>query len=54
MISWFKDNTVGLKAAEKLPPEKKEGKILTGVFRKVEKPEYCEEYRKIVEKVQGA
>jgi 2-oxoglutarate ferredoxin oxidoreductase subunit beta len=53
MVLWFKDNTVGIKAAEKLPPEKKEGKILTGVFRQLEKPEYCDEYQKIVEKVQS-
>lgn len=51
MITWFKDNTIGIKAAEKLPPEKLEGKILTGVFRKEEKPEYCDEYAKIIEKV---
>ena len=54
MLAWFKDNTVGIKAAEKLPDEKKEGKILTGVFRKDEKPEYCDEYQKIIEMAQGA
>ncbi len=50
MIEWFKDNTVSAKAAEKLPPEKVEGKILTGIFKNIEKPEYCEEYEKIKEK----
>jgi 2-oxoglutarate ferredoxin oxidoreductase subunit beta len=53
MILWFKDNTVSRKAAEKLASEEKDGKILTGVFRQVEKPEYCDEYRKIIEKVQS-
>jgi len=54
MILWFKDNTVGLKAAQKLSPEELEGKILTGVFRNDIKPEYCEEYQKIIEMAQGA
>ena len=33
--------------------KKVEGKILTGVFRKEDKPEYCAEYDKIIEKVGG-
>jgi 2-oxoglutarate/2-oxoacid ferredoxin oxidoreductase subunit beta len=44
MLEWLRDNTVSRVAAEKLPPEKTAGKMLTGVFRNVEKPEYCEAY----------
>ena len=50
MLLWFKGNTVGKKIADK-QPEKAEGKIVTGVFRQDEKPEYCDEYAKIIEKV---
>jgi 2-oxoglutarate ferredoxin oxidoreductase subunit beta len=53
MVEWFKGNTVSRKAAEKLPPEKVEGKILTGVFRQEEKPEYCDEYQLIIDKASG-
>lgn len=53
MILWFKDNTIGIKAAQKLSPEEMEGKILTGVFRQDIKPEYCQEYQKIIDKAQG-
>ena len=54
MLLWLKDHTIGLKAAENLPPEKREGKILTGVFRQTDKTEYCEEYAKIIDRVRGA
>ena len=50
MLLWFKGNTVGKKIVDK-KPEKAEGKIITGVFRQDEKPEYCDEYAKIIEKV---
>jgi len=39
-----KDNTVNIKQADKLPPEKLQGKMLRGVLHKIEKPEYCEQY----------
>jgi len=43
-----KENTVNVKQADKLPPEKLEGKFLRGVLHKIEKPEYCEQYESIV------
>ena len=39
-----KDGTVNVKQADKLPPEKLEGKFMRGVLHKVERPEYCEQY----------
>jgi 2-oxoglutarate ferredoxin oxidoreductase subunit beta len=39
-----KDGTVSVKQADKLPPEKLEGKLLRGVLYKTDKPEYCEQY----------
>lgn len=45
-----KDGTVNVKQADKLPPEKLEGKVLRGVLHKVERPEYCEQYEKVIVK----
>ncbi|MCR4288401.1 MAG: 2-oxoacid:ferredoxin oxidoreductase subunit beta [Deltaproteobacteria bacterium] len=43
-----KDGTVNVKQAEKLPPEKVQGKMLRGVLHRVEKPEYCDQYERLV------
>lgn len=49
-----KDGTVSVKQADKLPPEKLQGKLLRGVLHKIERPEYCEQYEKfIIRKAQG-
>lgn len=49
-----KDGTVSVKQVDKLPPEKVQGKLLRGVLHKVERPEYCEQYQKlIIEKAQA-
>ncbi|MBI5235231.1 MAG: 2-oxoacid:ferredoxin oxidoreductase subunit beta [Deltaproteobacteria bacterium] len=43
-----KDGTVNVKQADKLPPEKLEGKFLRGLLHKVDRPEYCEQYENLV------
>jgi 2-oxoglutarate ferredoxin oxidoreductase subunit beta len=43
-----KNGTVSVKQAEKLPPEKLEGKLLRGILHQVERPEYCETYDKAI------
>ncbi len=43
-----KDNTVNIKQAGTLPPEKLQGKMLRGVLHKVDRPEYCEQYQNLV------
>lgn len=48
-----KDGTVSVAQAGKLPPEKLQGKLLRGILHKVERPEYCEEYAKLVERAQA-
>lgn len=48
-----KEGTVSIKQADKLPPEKLQGKVLRGVLHKIERPEYCEQYGKLIEKAQG-
>lgn len=52
MISDYKKVALPLRAAEKLPPEKVQGKLLTGVFCDIEKEEYCDRYDKLIERLQ--
>lgn len=54
MMKLLKESAVPVKAAEKMTPEQLEGKILTGVLYKEEKPEYCEQYAKVIAKAKGA
>ncbi len=53
MLKDMRDNSVPLSAAEKLPPEKLEGKIIRGVLRKEIKPEFCASYADLVKRVQA-
>ncbi len=53
MMQWQKANTVNVKAAEKLPKEQVEGKIITGVFYDGEAMPYTEVYDQIIAKAQG-
>ncbi|HHL40528.1 MAG TPA: 2-oxoacid:ferredoxin oxidoreductase subunit beta [Deltaproteobacteria bacterium] len=48
-----KNGTVSARQADRLPPEKVEGKMLRGILHQVERPEYCDQYAKLVEKAQG-
>ena len=50
MLKWQKDVTVSVKAADRLSEEELSKKIITGVLVNKEKPEYCEIYKKIIEK----
>ncbi|MFH1701137.1 MAG: 2-oxoacid:ferredoxin oxidoreductase subunit beta [Candidatus Zixiibacteriota bacterium] len=52
MLKWMKAHAMPIKAAKSLPPEKLEGKFLTGVLWDIEKPEFCEEYEKIIQRFQ--
>lgn len=52
MIQAFKDIAVPVSTAAKLPPEKLEGKIIIGVLHDIERPEYIEQYQKIIDKLQ--
>ena len=43
-----KDGTVNVRQADKLPPEKLQGKFLRGILHKVDRPEYYEQYENLV------
>lgn len=54
MMKVLKETAVPVAAAAKMTAEQLDGKILTGVLYKEERPEYCEQYDKIIAKVKGA
>lgn len=47
MIKILKEMAVPIAQAEKMPSEKLQDRITTGVLGDIERPEYCEEYGKI-------
>lgn len=49
MLHYQKNNAVPLKKAEKMSEEELKGKIITGVLLKKEKPEYVENYSRLVD-----
>jgi 2-oxoglutarate ferredoxin oxidoreductase subunit beta len=51
MIENMKAIALPLKAAEKMPPEKVQGKLLTGVFCDIEREEYCDRYDQLIERL---
>lgn len=53
MLQWQRDNAIPIKDAKTLPPEKLVGKFVIGEFVNITLPEYCAEYQKIIDLVQG-
>jgi 2-oxoglutarate ferredoxin oxidoreductase subunit beta len=54
MMKRLKDLAVPVQAASKMTAEQLEGKILTGVLYKEERPEYTAQYAQVIAKAQGA
>ncbi len=54
MYEELREESVSIKKAEKMSEEELDGKIVTGVLTDVEKPEFTEEYLKLIEAVGGA
>ncbi len=52
MMKNLKENTINIKAAEKMTPDHIDGKLIIGEFHKVARPEYTEEYQKIIDDFQ--
>lgn len=48
MMMHMRDNSVPLKATEKMTPEQLEGKIVRGIFKQVNKLEYCDAYANLM------
>ncbi len=51
MIQDLGENSIPVEKAAKMPPEALEGKIVTGVFVDVDKPEYTEEYARLQQRL---
>jgi 2-oxoglutarate ferredoxin oxidoreductase subunit beta len=51
LMEWLRDSVVSVEKWERMTPEEREGKIRTGVLVDVEKPEFTEEYAKLVERL---
>lgn len=49
MMKLLRDNSVNVKAAEKMEKEKLKGKLIIGELYKSEEPEYTEQYQKILD-----
>ncbi len=49
MMRHMRDNSIPIKAAEKLPAEQVDGKIIRGTFIKEMRPEYTAAYKKLME-----
>jgi 2-oxoglutarate ferredoxin oxidoreductase subunit beta len=54
MMKRLKEIAVPVAAAAKMTAEQLQGKVLTGVLYKEDKPEYCEQYAQVIAKAQGA
>jgi 2-oxoglutarate ferredoxin oxidoreductase subunit beta len=55
MLLWQKSNAMSIQTWQKLPTEEekqkaKEEKIITGIMHEIEKPEYTEEYQKLIDR----
>jgi 2-oxoglutarate ferredoxin oxidoreductase subunit beta len=51
MIRELGENSVPVEKADKMSPEELEGKIITGVFVDVDRPEYTQEYAKLQQRL---
>ena len=50
LLHWQKEHAVPVKAAEKMTPEQLEGKFTIGVLADKDRPEYTDQYQRLVEK----
>ncbi|KPJ72365.1 2-oxoacid:ferredoxin oxidoreductase subunit beta [candidate division TA06 bacterium DG_78] len=51
MLKWYRDNSIPVETARKMPDEKRQGKIMVGVLHDTERSEFCTEYQKLIERV---
>ncbi|MCD4827811.1 MAG: 2-oxoacid:ferredoxin oxidoreductase subunit beta [Candidatus Cloacimonetes bacterium] len=49
MMKQMRDNSIPVKALDKLPPEKTKGKLVRGILKHVEKDEYTLRYQRLVD-----
>jgi len=54
LMEWLKENTITQAKAATMTEEELNGKIVTGILVDREKPEYTEQYLKLIERVQAS
>jgi 2-oxoglutarate ferredoxin oxidoreductase subunit beta len=52
LLEWQRDHAVNLKQFEMLSSEEKQGKLAIGVLHSAPRPEYTDEYLKLINRVQ--
>jgi 2-oxoglutarate ferredoxin oxidoreductase subunit beta len=52
MMQSYKENSVSVQAARNMPDEEKKDKITIGILHDTDRPEFCSEYNKLVERIQ--
>ncbi len=53
MLNYMKNNSINVSAAREKSQEELKGKILVGIFRDSIEPEYCEEYKKMINRIKS-
>ena len=53
MLEWQKNNTVPFNQYKTMSVEERQGKLATGVIHSAQRPEYTEEYLKLIQNIQG-
>ncbi|WP_225072888.1 2-oxoacid:ferredoxin oxidoreductase subunit beta [Desulfuromonas sp. CSMB_57] len=54
MMKRFKETAVPAATAAKMSAEELQGKIVTGILHREERPEYCEQYQQVIDRARGA
>lgn len=53
MLNWQKEKTVPKVAYDKIPEEKRKGKVIRGILHEDDRIEFTDQYQKLVDKVQN-
>jgi len=53
MLKWLKERAISIERAKALAPDQLRGKIVTGEFVNLERPELSEEYAKLIERARN-
>jgi len=53
MMNWLKDNCIPKAKYDKMSAEEKAGKTPIGLFVDIEKPEYTEQYKLLIDRAQS-
>ncbi len=51
MLRWYKENSIPVEISRKMSDQEKANKIVIGILYDQERPEFCDEYYKLIERV---